>query len=320
MIITCPHCGFSKKVPSDRLPDGAVVATCPKCSCRFRIENGRQVDGRTDRHGNGACGPEGRGVAAGTEKAANDAMGETSDSSKARDCGHGENPDADDDPRLMAARAYEREAMRFARQEIANPWDAAPGDRGWLGCFMQCVLRVMFAAPHFFAGLSPRSGQGRALFFYLIVCVFQILVEHMWSGVIYSTLAPGAESDPRLAEMLALLQSEQNFVLTLLRRSGMFVLNIYVCSLLIFFVYRLLVQERASFSLVFQVLAYSSAPALLCILPAVGTIAGMIWGVACAIIGMGASMRLTLPQSILGFLPILFIFAPLAAQGLNLLV
>ena len=37
MNITCPQCGFSRELPADRLPARAVIATCPKCACRFRF-------------------------------------------------------------------------------------------------------------------------------------------------------------------------------------------------------------------------------------------------------------------------------------------
>ncbi len=35
MEITCPYCGFSKTVDSDRLPDRVQKATCPKCRQDF---------------------------------------------------------------------------------------------------------------------------------------------------------------------------------------------------------------------------------------------------------------------------------------------
>lgn len=33
--ITCPHCGFSRDVPSEKLPDQPVQANCPKCKQAF---------------------------------------------------------------------------------------------------------------------------------------------------------------------------------------------------------------------------------------------------------------------------------------------
>jgi len=35
--LTCPFCGFSKKVPQEKIPTGARWATCPRCKQRFEI-------------------------------------------------------------------------------------------------------------------------------------------------------------------------------------------------------------------------------------------------------------------------------------------
>ncbi len=37
MRITCPNCGFSKDVPDHKIPKNAQIATCPKCSHKFRF-------------------------------------------------------------------------------------------------------------------------------------------------------------------------------------------------------------------------------------------------------------------------------------------
>ena len=35
--IACPECGFSKELPSQRMPPAGTMATCPKCACRFPV-------------------------------------------------------------------------------------------------------------------------------------------------------------------------------------------------------------------------------------------------------------------------------------------
>ncbi|WP_027183994.1 YIP1 family protein [Desulfovibrio inopinatus] len=37
MRITCPHCGFSRDVPNDKVPARSVRATCPKCKHKFQF-------------------------------------------------------------------------------------------------------------------------------------------------------------------------------------------------------------------------------------------------------------------------------------------
>ncbi len=41
MIITCPHCGFSKEVDENRIPAGAASATCPRCRKPFPLKRQR---------------------------------------------------------------------------------------------------------------------------------------------------------------------------------------------------------------------------------------------------------------------------------------
>ena len=41
LSVSCPHCGFAKEVPSDKIPTGAVKVTCPNCRETFPF--GRNV-------------------------------------------------------------------------------------------------------------------------------------------------------------------------------------------------------------------------------------------------------------------------------------
>lgn len=38
MNIACPHCGFSREVPEDKVPDRPVKVTCPKCQQGFTFD------------------------------------------------------------------------------------------------------------------------------------------------------------------------------------------------------------------------------------------------------------------------------------------
>ena len=38
MKITCPDCGFFRELVADRVPTRPVIATCPKCGCRFHFQ------------------------------------------------------------------------------------------------------------------------------------------------------------------------------------------------------------------------------------------------------------------------------------------
>lgn len=293
MKIACPQCAFSREVNPARIPDGRAIATCPKCGCRFRFSLKNGVEDILPPKGWSA-----------TEE-------------------------SEEEIRARATEAYAREAERFedastgeetgAEAKEGNPWDEAPGRKGWFSAFCQTCTRVLFSAPLFFRSLRPQSGQGRPLLFYLIICLFQSLVERFWAHVFHSMLSQGAGGDPQLEKLLAMLSPDDNIALGLLLRCGMLVAQLYVCSFLIYLAYRIVAPARASFSLLFQIWAYSAAPAIFCVIPALGSLAGTIWGLACLAVGCKAALDLTWPKTLFGFLPILLLLAPIFPELLALL-
>ncbi|MDE7240372.1 zinc-ribbon domain-containing protein [Desulfovibrio sp.] len=346
MNIECPQCGFSRRLPEDRLPGEVVIATCPQCACRFRfsVRDGvlTVLPPRGEDRAHGADAPARSAPATpmtdaelppGAVIPGRDEEAPSSDAPQpAREGAHSPKAQAEEeeDIRETARRAYAREAARFsgpdaeagatpaaAQRWDVNPWDAAPANGGWLQAFYQTVLRVMFAAPRFFAGLRPHARQVRPLGFYLVICVIQTVVERFWGSMIISALTPSAATDPQLERLLELLAPKSDLALSLLLRCGLLVLQLYVFAALMFLAYRLVARERTSFSLVFQVMAYSSAPALLCVVPALGSLAGMIWGLACLAVGCRAALRLNWPQTLFGFVPLILVFGPLLLQAMT---
>lgn len=293
MKITCPQCGFNREIPEDKLPEGPVIAKCPKCACRFRFSR-----------------EEGAGEIVPPR--------------------NWQGPEAEEDIRTVASNAYANEARRFETEQKAaeaslqkelgrNPWAEAPAPDGWLNAFYQTVIRVMFQAPAFFRNLSPQTQLWRPLAFFIIICLVQTLIERGWSGVFYSILASESVNDPHLQNLLKLIAPSGSLLLALFLRTGSLLLQLFVFSVLMYFAYRLIVPAKASFTLVYQVLIYSSAPWLLCIVPGIGSLAGTIWGIGCLAIGCKSALQLSWPQTCVGFLPLIAILAPLLPQLARLL-
>lgn len=283
MNITCPQCGFSRDVARDKVPCGNIVAKCPKCQCRFRF---------SEKDGAGAILPP---------KSWNS-----------------EEP-SEAEIRQTASNAYAAEARRFeAEQSVPNPWEE-PRQQGWFNAFYQTAWAVMFQPQLFFRYLSPTYGVGRPLGFFLIICVFQTLAERFWGHIIYSWLSGQAGNDPQLGRLLELLAPETGIFIAVLFRTALLVMQLYIFSLLMCLAYRIMVQDRATFRLIFQILAYSSAPWLLCVIPALGTLVGTIWGIACVAIGCKAALDLSWPQTLAGFLPVILLLGPVLLQAVRLL-
>lgn len=282
--ITCPQCAFSREVPEEKLPKGSVIAKCPRCACRFHF---------SAKDGVGTIVPP---------------KNESSE---------------EEDIRVIASNAYAREANRYAnereaanaarqRQIARNPWEEAPSPDGWLAAFYQTAIRVMFQAPIFFRGLAPQGRIWRPLAFFLIVCLAQTLIERGWAAALYSFLS--GTDDPQMASLLKLVAPTGSLWLLLLLRTGSLLLQLFVFSLLMFLVYRIVAPGRATFMLVYQIMAYSSAPWLLCVVPGIGSLAGTFWSVGCLAIGCKSAMSLGWPQTLAGFLPLVALMIPLISQ------
>ena len=229
-----------------------------------------------------------------------------------------ENDHADES--RTASEAYAREASRFVDHEDdsshlpANPWDAAPEPDGWIPAFYHTCMRVMFDAHNFYDHVRADTPQIRPLAFYLIISVVQVVIERVWSGIFLSLMSPSAASDPELEKMLILLSPQLSLPMTILLKTGVSVVQLYVLTALMHFTYGFITGKRPEFSLVFQVAAYAAAPSLLCVVPLLGSIVGFIWMIACVLVGCRTVLKLTWPQAFMGFAPVVLLLAPLLLQ------
>lgn len=332
MNIICPQCRFSREVPEDRLPGAAAIATCPQCSHRFRI---CRPERNSEKRPTGepplaadACDdplPPGAVIPDSGRDAESDSGPEPIRAANAE----GGKSDEDAERRQAALDAYRRQAERSgpeqaghapapdaALENLENPWEHA-GRIGYPAAFYQTAVRVMFAAPRFFAGLKPDAPQGRALVFYLIVGLCQILLERFWGDMLARTLEPYAGNDPQMRKLIQLFTPHAGLLMAVLLRSAVLTLNLFVIAGLYFLLFRLIAPDRADYQLIFQVLAYSSAPALLCVVPVIGSVAGIIWGAACSFVGCRYALKLTWTQTALGLAPVYAIIASLALHMLQ---
>lgn len=284
MKITCPACGFHRDVSPDRIPEGKVVATCPKCGEKFKI---------------------------------NASVNKVQEAQE------------EEDIRLTASRAYQAEAERFKKEKNGeteekteiksnNPWDLAPWPAGWAAAFFQTLYRVMFSAARFFASLSAQAGLWRALIFFIIIILFQTGAERIWSQFYISLLAPNVETDPELQKLLELFASDGNVFLHVLLRCGSMIFQLYLYTLIFYCAYRLIAPKKGSYELIFQIMAYSAAPLILSIIPILGSLVGMLWSIACFALGIKTALKLNWLNTLLGFLPMLFLILPLLSALLQM--
>ena len=347
MNITCPQCGFSRELAPDRIPDRPVVATCPKCACRFRFSAEAGVTEGLTSASPAPAGddplPPGAIIPGATSPDAESAddLRQTARQAYARearrmeDTAQEQSAEADRPVRAprndTAARAKpamgenaeeaagqtaEHDAPAHDEASALPPWQTAPGRDGWLVCFYQTVLLVLFAAQRFFAGLDPRAPQMRALSFFLIVCVIQITAEYFWLGQLVDFLQAEA-ADPELQGLASLFSEREGLPLAVLFQTGVQVVKLYAFSALLYLAYRFIAPDRTSFPLVFQIMAYSTAPALLSVIPALGSVAGLFWSLACLLVGCRTAMGLSWQQTLVGVLPLCLVVTSMILQTLG---
>lgn len=202
-----------------------------------------------------------------------------------------------------------------AQQEIEQgvPWEQPRRYGPFMGLY-QTILRVMFNAPRFFGGLSS-SGPGllRPMVFYLILGVFQTLVERTWYLMRLQAAEPSI-TDPQVQEMIANITQSMSLPLTLLLSPVFLAMQLCFFASVFFLMLRLVHPEKAHFRTVFRVIAYSAAPTLVCVVPLVGPIVGSIWfGVSC-FIGCKYALRLPWARTALALGPLYLVALAIGLQ------
>ncbi len=301
MKIVCPQCEFTRDVPTDKLPANSVMATCPQCQHRFKVMRDDAVNNAVTYADNVV--PQGAHIPSSDEPLYTQGPTEAPHTQET----HSEQNNVDDaevsqEDRQKVAAAYAEQAATTSFA-LENPWENVD-KYGYFTAFYQAVIWILFAPSRFFAGLIPQSSRLHVMVFYLIVRILQISIEYFWGGVLSTTLEPSASNDVELQAILDLLTPQTDFIFALLMGTAIATIEIFFGSLFYFVMFRFLAADKANFSLVFQVVAYSSAPLLLAVIPALGTIVGFIWSLACILIGCRYSMGLSWSQTILGIAPL----------------
>lgn len=200
-----------------------------------------------------------------------------------------------------------------------NPWECAGTLQEYVSAFFQTCLRVMFAPQRFFREIVPRSAR-LAVAFFLCVVVLQTVVEHVWATLFFKHLMP-AESiaDPQLKEMATLLLDNGNLLLVLFIRCFLLFAQICIYTAIVHLCLRLVAPRQADFSVALQVLCYAQGPLLLCFIPGVGSLVGMIWSAVCALIGLRAALKLSFAQTCMGVAPLVLLILATYMRAFSLI-
>ncbi len=322
MLIRCPECRFERTIDADAIPANAMMAPCPRCQCRFRFRN---PDGTPTAEGAapapvppqqtappaqpplppdmegddplppGAVVPRIPGEDAATPHAEEKPSPAETPDEKPSVSGAQEKPSFwEHFQKKKNGESRGGLAAALHADETDVPWEE-PRRYNPLMALYQTILRVMFNAPRFFAALPASNGKlTRPLAFYLILGLFQTLVERMWYLMSLEASAPSI-TDPKLQELLGDVAQSMSLPLTILMAPVMLAVQLCFFASVFYLMLRLVQPENVRFRSVFRVIAYSAAPTVVCVVPLIGPIAGSIWfGVSCFI---GCKYALRLPWS-----------------------
>ena len=193
MNITCPSCGFSRKINDNKLQDKAVIATCPQCSCRFRFSKEKGVIEILPKAPDDPLPPGAVILKAENEEKIREPESINEDNNQILK--DKETDTEDQDLRFKANMAYAKEAARQAEEQRLKqqkelfqepiPWEYAPEPDGWIAAFYQTFMRVLFNPTRFFLSLKPNYPYLKALIFFLIICIFQTIVLRFWTDIFF---------------------------------------------------------------------------------------------------------------------------------------
>jgi len=163
----------------------------------------------------------------------------------------------------MTGRRLERPRGRIAPPPFGG---RKPNRYNPVVALYQTILRVMFGAPRFFAAVpSAEGGLGRPLLFYLLLGLFQTLMQYMWFRMSIEARAPFI-TDPQMQEMLGSMAQNMSLPLTLLFSPVLFTFQLVAFAGVFFLMVRLVQPEQAAFAVLFRPLVATLWFAVSCLI------------------------------------------------------
>lgn len=291
MRITCPQCGFSRRIPDEKIPETAELATCPKCSRRFRFRTLERT-------------PEQASV-----QAPEQAPDKTPGPGLAEDFWAGLEkmaPPGEQEPPAPEVPEHGGDQV-----EIEVPFENLRGHGFFPGLWMT-IRRAMFS-PRLFFRVMPMRGLGGPLAFYLLLFEFSLVLDLLWGR---AGLPPISGLHPALAPLDPGLGGPVGPVTLFAVYPIMATIIVFGASAGVHLVLKLMRSGERGFEGTFRAQAYSNAPLILSVLP-YGYLLGIAWGLVVFVIGLKNVHRTSTLKVALAFGLLLAIQALLAWWAVN---
>lgn len=301
MNITCPKCGFARDVDEKALPPKAVMATCPKCTHRFKF---RETSHAPLAEENTADKSTVENTVPRVHETTTSTPTAQKDSSKDGDLWQ-------ELEALNDATPFEnKEEIKEDPETPALPlWERV--DSGYAAAFVQTILDMFKDPRRFFSSMPMGYGYIKPLIFFLIIIEVVAVSQALWQ--VLGILSPSFFTE-NLSQSLQTLLA---LILYPLQVSIFLFLDTAIC----FSFLRLFKADTKGFEGTFRAEVYSSVPMLLMVIPHIGLPLAMVGIIFYKFIGLkyihGATSKQVIAVLVLPMLValILAIFLILLTQN-----
>ncbi len=260
MQINCPHCGFSREIPDEKIPERSEMATCPKCGEKFRFRSLDADDFQLSE----------------AEKPQEQAQEQPQRF-------YGPDGHLHDRPASGPVPLHE---VKAGIPDLLPPFEDLE-HYGFFPGMAQTIKRAMLS-PRLFFEVMPLKGLARPLVFALLLFEFYLILSLFWNFAGLPALSKLAPGMTMLDTDVGAGQADPLFLFGVLPM--MFVVNLFLSTGVLHGVLVLLRAAPRGFEATFRATAYSYAPLILSVLP-YGYLVGWLWSLPISIIGCAAIHR-----------------------------
>ncbi len=329
MLISCPKCHFKRHVDEKQIPESATLATCPKCQNKFRFRDPETGDFIAE-----ICLETEQEKAKPKETAAQEIsaepvspeLPENAEQNKTADektAVEQETPAEDpiplnednlspknkneENPLHEPMQDYaEKQAERYVMMTDDVPWEH-PERHGFFRSFFRTIARVMLSGKEFFSTIHSQASSLRPASFYAIIGLVQALVGYLSSPSMVDFIK-NANIDPQKQILMENLMSGQSLTMLIITTPFIMILQLLVYTAFVYLAIRITNPEKADFPLTLRIIAYASAPMILCIVPYLGGFIGLVWFIYNIFIGVKYALRLSWQRTFLALAPIFILW------------
>ncbi len=326
MLISCPKCHFKRHVDEKQIPESATLATCPKCQNKFRFR-----DPETGEFIAGICLEMEQKKPAADIQEAETANPETQENTEQNEAATEDEKEAnektplaedpiplneenitpktpkEENPLQEPMQDYsEKQAERYVMMTDDVPWEH-PERHGFFRSFFRTISRVMLSGREFFSTIHSQASSLRPATFYAIIGLVQALVGYLSSPSMVNFIK-SSNIDPQKQVLMENLMSGQSLTMLIITTPFIMILQLLVYTAFVYLAIRITNPEKADFPLTLRIIAYASAPMILCIVPYLGGFIGLVWFIYNIFIGVKYALRLSWQRTFLALAPIFILW------------